>query len=188
MELSRLKILIIVIISLAVNSLIAEEYKRINLEDGGLLEFSTNKLNPDEGYLIFDIDTDFEIKRVELKRSGSMFNHFVIHSVKGRSLHVVRLKAGEYYFSQLKLPQRIHYNLDKTYNFKVEPGVINYPGAFVVESINYIWQAEITIKNRLFKFIEEYRPYLQEYYPGVSLIYNGSYKDLMAEEVELCCE
>ena len=166
----------------------AKKYERITLPDGKLLELSVQDLARNEGYLILEITPSFEIKQLELTKVRGLVPKFVLKSVDEKSVHVIKLKQGDYYFSKIKLPSRMYFKLDKDFQFSVEAGVINYPGEFLMKRGDSFWTANLILKNRLFKFIDTYGQYLKTQYPKYSIKYKGTYSDNTAEEFSLCCE
>lgn len=172
----------------ASNSFAAKKYERITLTDGKLLELSVEALSAKEGYLVLEITPEFEIKRLELTKVRGFSPKFILKDVDEKSVHIIKLKAGKYYFSKIKLPSGMYFKLDQDYKFSVEPGVINYPGEFLMKRGDSFWTANLILKNRLFMFIEKYGEYLKKGYPNSKIIYNGSYVDSTPEEFALCCD
>ena len=166
----------------------AKKYERITLPDGKLLELSVRDLSSNEGYLILEITPSFIIKRLEVSKVAGLGPKFVLKDVDEKSVHIIKLKQGNYYFSRIKLPSRMYFPLNEDFQFSVEAGVINYPGEFLMERGSSFWTASLILKNRLFRFIDIYGDYLKTQYPGYLIKYNGAYLDKTAEEFSLCCE
>ncbi len=89
------------------------------------------ELSSKQGLLIVDIDTELPI-RLLLMDSG-----YALRDIEqGRQVWMVRLRAGEYRWRELRIDRSgtrgsaVRYTIrrDEEYDFSVEAGKINYPG------------------------------------------------------------
>jgi hypothetical protein len=91
------------------------------------------ELSGREGLLIVDIDSAFPIRLLRTNSIG------FADIEEGRHVWMVRLKAGRYRWRAVELEAgrsggvwRYKIEDHEDFRFSVEPGVINYPGQFVV--------------------------------------------------------
>lgn len=99
-----------------------------------ILEGKTSELANDEGYLLLSLDNNEKIDNIIIKavKKGNTFKFKDI--VSGENFALLKVKAGEYYWAVFWYyfkAGHVRYNYKKTdFTFKVEPGVINYPGTW----------------------------------------------------------
>lgn len=97
---------------------------------------------PGDGVLAVSVDSSTSFDMIRITRPDDTFAAIVARSLpEGRSLHFVEVPAGEYQWVRVDLSDGIYgreyvpldENKKQRYTFTVKPGVINYPGDFVVE-------------------------------------------------------
>lgn len=163
--------------------------ERVELSEGDFVELDNTPLNADQGYLILEIDPQFSIGKIELTRIGSFAPVYSIRDLNKKTVHIIKLPEGKYFFSRVKSNFGRHARLDKKhYYLEVKKNKINYPGELVFKLAGGINRFDLRLKNRVFRFKELYSKILHEYYRGYRLVYSGSYVDTYTEEVSACCE
>ena len=94
------------------------------------------QLGNDRGIVLLHVETDVAISRLE--SAGSIAARSL---VKGEHFEVLVARAGRYRWTSLKAPSvwfgvitdyRLPYRLEEL-EFRVEPGVINYPGLLTIK-------------------------------------------------------
>ena len=150
----------------------------INLKSKG--EF----LNSDEGYLLLSIDAFDFIGKFEIKSVGFAKNIEFKDTPSGKHFALIKLKAGEYYWDQFKYyfpngSMKFNYKKDE-YKFKVEPGMINYPGTWYtylnfasMTQASHSFISVNSLSQELTQLKQKYA-YLYSKYP---VKYQGEYND-----------
>ena len=165
-----------------------EGYEVLKFENGNYLEMNSTPLAKNQGYLIIEFQPEFGFDRIELTRKGGLIPSFTIKNVqsKKKSVFIVKLKEGEYYFSRIKTTGGMTFKPSKDFGFSVTSGVLNYSGEILVSRT--AWNSAIFyLKNRLFRFYDEYSKYLEDDYSNVLLHYSGPYVDYSVKELKPCC-
>lgn len=106
------------------------------------VEDYSGKMHPGNGILVVSVDTMIPFSDLRLIRPDDTFAAIAARNLPlGRSLRFVELPAGDYSWARVELGNDGYYEhyiaLDKSkkerYTFTVKPGVVNYPGDFVVQ-------------------------------------------------------
>lgn len=144
------------------------------------------RLEPDEGFLVVNVDTTSRISSVRIQKLGSVLAAAVLpHIDIGRTQQVFVVEAGEYAWDELDLTtnvMRARYLLgkDAEYHFRVEAGQINYPGDLIVRP-RTLEQTSFHLSNRalpVIDWLESQHPSLYRDYP---FRYSGRYPDPFPE-------
>jgi hypothetical protein len=105
-------------------------------------------LAPGDGVLVVAVDTMVPFSDLRLIRPNDTFSAIAARTLpKGRSVRFIEVPAGDYEWAKADLGgyQRYYLALDRNkkqrYTFTVKPGVINYPGDFVlmVDDSQVVW-------------------------------------------------
>jgi dipeptidyl aminopeptidase/acylaminoacyl peptidase len=161
------------------------------------LNFNTNQvinltktdvgLAEDEGYLFLAFETnknisDFVIKPID---SGKKINFKDVNQTNNYAL--LKVKAGEYYWDYFfyYIGGRARFNYDKDEKvFKVEAGVINYPGSWVanmeISGFDKVYQLLTTI-NKSSLEIKRVQQNFPDLYKKHAFKFQGSVKDNYSE-------
>jgi len=155
MDYRVIKVLILVIVFAISLPSFAKKYDRFELSDGSKLEIEKGKLQKGYGYLILELNSDFNLKAVELSNQSTSKIAFKIKGVKKKTTYIIRLKEGVYSFSKVDVPYAKYYKLSKSFKFSVKAGQINYPGELVIRKVGDAGQASFVLRNRSFKFYSQ---------------------------------
>jgi pimeloyl-ACP methyl ester carboxylesterase len=123
--------LLVLFLSLLVGAPCASAKKGDEYTPGHLVD-----LEPGEGYLLLSIDSATQLATIKLaKAKGSSSAHVFEDIGKGRSSRLIKLPEGNYHWSQLTA-WSYYWTLDGDPNlgFKVDAGVVNYPGTLKITS------------------------------------------------------
>ena len=107
-------------------------------------------LAPGDGVLVVAVDTMVPFSDLRLIRTNDTFSAIAARTLpKGRSVRFIEVPAGDYEWAKVDLntygDQQYYLPLDRNkkqrYTFTVKPGVINYPGDFVlmVDDSQVVW-------------------------------------------------
>ena len=129
---------------------------QFNTNETIILKGKNEKLSDNEGYLYLSIDsqTGFKYFTIWHVNGGKPLRFDDVSSGKNHAL--IKLKAGDYYWVRFKVGNYF-YDFKRTqFPFKIEPGVINYPGTwnFAFKSNNNIGTLFINSTNN---FSTEYK-------------------------------
>ena len=160
-------------------------------EDELILRSGKNQdLAADEGYLYLSLESHDIFADVILDRVGSG-KALKFEDVQQGSNHaLIKLKAGTYYwkvFKYFSLKERVQFKFkEDEYHFEVKPGIINYPGTWIVD-IERVdrRRASISLKNEN-KFSYEsfyYQRSLKKHLPDHDLVYQGVTEDMYAKHL-----
>lgn len=147
-------------------------------------------LSEDEGYLLLSLNTDLsmdykdKIDNLTIKSIGFGNNLKFYDIQKGENFALLKLKAGTYYwdlFMYYFKTGKFRFNYDKDeYAFKVEPGVINYPGTWN-SSLNYVLSFkayhELRKNNQLALELKKLRKFNKDLFLKYEVKYQGDYED-----------
>lgn len=122
----------------------------------------SGKLAPGDGVLVVAVDTMLPFSDLRLIRPNDTFAAIAASNLQtGRSVRFIEVPAGEYQWAKIDLNDNgyVHYyvaldqNKKERYTFTVKPGVINYPGDFVVtiDENRKVW-----VKAYLYQAINRY--------------------------------
>ena len=148
------------------------------LEPGVLPE-----LGADEGLLVVAVDSRQTLYGVRLGREGRLLGStFLRRLPEGRSHRVFRLKAGDYQWMEVQPFGGWRFRLrdDAEFRFRVEPGVVNYPGDLSFEASS-LWRAHLRLANRgaaALDWLKSTHPQLLERH---GFRYSGAYPDPFPE-------
>lgn len=151
----------------------------INIEDNDDL-----LLDEDEGYLLLALETDEEIDSMIIKsdKFGGNLNFREVQP--GHNIALIKLKAAHYHWDASmyygkKARVRFTYAKDE-YDFRVEPGVINYPGTWNstlhFTHSNKVYQI-ITKNNLLSTELDQLENINPQIFENYDLKYQGKYQD-----------
>lgn len=152
---------------------------------------STFELAPDEGLLVIHTVTDRPVLYVTVNGEA------VVRSLKrGVRYEIVVAKAGTYRWTEVALAERDEdsrlwksswrmKDIRDYWTFRVEPGVINYPGQLAIYTAGGLRKglSDLRIANRsaqIWVLLREQRPDLVERY---RLVYTGGERDAFFERV-----
>lgn len=141
-------------------------------------------LADDEGYLLLSLDNNIKIGNIIIKpvKRGNTFKFKNV--VSGENFALLKVKAGEYYWAvfwyYFKAGQ-VRYNYKKTeFTFKVEPGIINYPGTWTANlSFSGYRRAYQTFEsiNKSSYELKKLRKYHKDIYSDYSFKFQGTVED-----------
>lgn len=125
------KTVLLMLLSLLLASPLASANKRDEYTPDNLAE-----LGAGEGYLLLNIDSATELATIKLAKAKGMASAHVFENIaKGRSARLIKLPEGRYHWSELTAWDYYWtFKDDKDLFFKVEAGVINYPGTLKIRA------------------------------------------------------
>ena len=109
---------------------------------------SAPALGENEGFALFDIDTDIEVEKIQLDRLGSIFSFPKIADLPaGQYTRLLKLPAGTYHFEKFETGW-LYWEFEDVRNskFTIEPGKINYVGE-VRSRASYGFSRSLSIEN-----------------------------------------
>jgi dienelactone hydrolase len=137
------------------------------------------KLAADEGLVAIVVDTTSSLRDVRFRKDGRIFDAAMIKNVNpGATPSLYVMPAGVYEWSRVTTMFNIWYDVKESpeAKFKVEPGVLNYPGDMLVRDA-YTKTASIQFFNRSLQVMD----WLEETHPSVfekyAFEYKGHYPD-----------
>ena len=138
------------------------------------------KVKDGNGLLAVDINTaNAYVNVVKIERVGSLFGGTSLTGLGlGDNVRLVELPAGTYRWSRVDMNGAyLHIRDDERFQFKVEPGVINYPGDLDIEYTGSGNRYYTTVSDRAGRAMSN----LDTMYPGVRhkfpLRYQGALPD-----------
>jgi dipeptidyl aminopeptidase/acylaminoacyl peptidase len=138
------------------------------------------KVKDGNGLLAVDINTtNAYVNVVKVERVGSLFGGTSLTGLGlGDNVRLVELPAGTYRWSRVDMNGAyLHIRDDERFQFKVEPGVINYPGDLDIQSTGSGNRYYTTVSDRAGRAMSN----LDTMYPGVRhkfpLRYQGALPD-----------
>lgn len=98
-----------------------------------------DKLDADEGLLLLVVDNGIGASSIRIDGPG-LFSDDLAKVGHGVNVRLMRFLAGEYRWTKVNRPQMLGYSYfnlsdDPDFAFRVEPGVINYPGDLLMQRI-----------------------------------------------------
>jgi hypothetical protein len=123
-----------------------------------LAENDIGPLGENEGYVILPLVVSGLIpESVTIADSNLFGNSYKVENIKGgNNFNIIRLPAGEYKWSKVRLHKSHYFNLkDKEFNLTVKSGVINYGGHLIVEINPEFGTANLNYVNRSSQIIKE---------------------------------
>ncbi len=102
------------------------------------LEEDRVELGTDEGVLVLAIDSNMDVDRLELRRDGAFLPVDKLSNIPGQNVRyfVYVLEAGDYYIRRIwpdHGANRRYFEPPRNVSeFSVKPGIVNYPGTFIV--------------------------------------------------------
>ena len=122
-----------------------------------------------DGLLAVNINAPPFTSLVRIGKVGSVLGGVTLTSLdQWRTIRLVQIPAGEYRWTRVDLlggGGYLRVKDDPRYHFKVEPGVINYPGDLDVETVGS--RFHIGVPNRAARFLAA----LDQHFPGARLKY-----------------
>jgi dipeptidyl aminopeptidase/acylaminoacyl peptidase len=175
-----IKLLFLLVIS---TTLLAKEVQ-FNTNELIILKGKEESLSSDEGYLLLSLETYDHIGELVIKPTGSGKKLKFKGVFIGENFALIKLKAGEYYWDKIKyyfLLGSMPFNYKKSdFTFKVEAGVINYPGTWYA-NLNFtgIDSAALPFKavNKLSYELGKLRKVHNDLYQKYPFKYQGAIKD-----------
>ena len=175
-----IKLLLLLVIT---TSTLAKEVE-FNTNELFILKGKEESLSSDEGYLLLSLETYDHIGELVIKpvNSGKKIK-FKGVSI-GENFALIKLKAGEYYWDKIKyyfLLGTMPFNYKKSdFTFKVEAGVINYPGTWYA-NLKFIGNGSAALPfkaiNKLSYELGKFRKRYSDIYEKYPFKYQGTIKD-----------
>jgi dipeptidyl aminopeptidase/acylaminoacyl peptidase len=137
------------------------------------------KLRPGEGLLLVEVDSNWALESIRVKKDGAIFTSGVLSGIKeGHTARLYVVPAGRYAWHEITAFWFARYQLkDKPeYAFEVVPGKITYPGDLVVRLTGPL-SANLLVSNRGLRamdWLESQHPTLARDY---AFTYTGHYPD-----------
>jgi dipeptidyl aminopeptidase/acylaminoacyl peptidase len=139
----------------------------------------TPRLDPDEGLVAIVVDTTSSLRDVRLRKDGRIFNAATLEWVNpGATPKLYVMPVGTYQWSRATTFFGMWYDFkdNEDTKFRVEPGVINYPGDLLMRG-TYTNNANFRFSNRglqVMDWLEETHP---ELFARYAFHYTGHYPD-----------
>lgn len=101
-------------------------------------------IEPDQGFLLVDVDANAAIHRVAFQPADRSWPRFFLENLpKGRSTRLIRVPAGEYRWGRVEIMGYTYYKRERPYiweidssedqwRFEVVAGTVSYPGVLVL--------------------------------------------------------
>ena len=137
------------------------------------------KLRPGEGLLLVEVDSNWALDSIRVKKDGAIFTSGVLSGIKeGHTARLYVVPAGRYAWHEVTAFWFARYQLkDKPeYAFDVVPGKITYPGDLIVRLTGPL-SANLLVSNRGLRamdWLESQHPALARDY---AFTYTGHYPD-----------
>jgi dipeptidyl aminopeptidase/acylaminoacyl peptidase len=137
------------------------------------------KLDSGEGLLLVEVDSNFDLDSVRVKKDGALFTAGVLRGIKaGQSARLYVVPAGRYVWYQVTTSWGAAYTMtNKTeYRFDVVPGKITYSGDLIFRPTS-AFTANLLVSNRGLRamdWLEAQHPQLARTY---DFVYAGHYPD-----------
>ena len=134
-------------------------------------------MRPDEGLILLVFDGNSSVDSVAIKAFGSDDRYTIKDPRVGRTIKLLAATKGNYYWSSLSL-KYLRYTMRSSnqFRFKVEPGVLNYPGDLIYRQRAFTGDP-IHRANRSLSLMD----WLAKTYPGIEkqfdFRYVGDYPD-----------
>lgn len=142
------------------------------------------KVKDGDGLLVVNISSEAFIDVVKIERMGSLFGGASLTRLgRGDNVRLIELPAGDYRWSRIDMQYMAYLNIrkDARFQFKVEPGVINYPGDLDIEYAGSGGRYHTNVSDRAGRAMVN----LDSLYPGVRqkfpLRYQGALPDKFPE-------
>jgi len=141
-------------------------------------------LEEDRGYLLLEVNTDVQLKKVEL-RGAENVNLTQADLKAGSNYILIELEAGEYYVNKVSFDTG-YYNMylktnEDFFYFNVKPQTISYIGTLSVKFGNLFGIGSTLLVNNSSYALE----FMQESFPNIlnsrKIVYSGPGKDLFLE-------
>jgi dipeptidyl aminopeptidase/acylaminoacyl peptidase len=182
------KIYAVMLLLLALNQLQASSFntREVIIESGQSVE-----LDADEGYVFIEVISNSYLKNVHFKSTGFLGNRITFREVdKGVNQALVKVKAGQFYLEKVQvghpdLTLRKRFDKDQ-HVFEVKPGVVNYPGTWVIEyeDLNYFfYRVFADIENRTSRVYPDFAANFPEVYKQVPMVYHHQANDEYIESL-----
>jgi hypothetical protein len=107
-------------------------------------------LKPNEGLLLVEVDSNYPLQSIKVKKDGTIFTAGVLNGIKqGQTARLYVVPAGRYAWHEINAFWFSRYELkDKPeYAFDVVPGKITYAGDLIVR-LTGLFSADLQISNR----------------------------------------
>jgi hypothetical protein len=148
------------------------------------VENYSGKLEPGDGVLVIAVNSDVWFQDLRFIRPHDAFAAIAARNLpKGRSLHFVELPAGDYQWVKIDLSDNTYEHrwvaLDddkkQRFTFTVKPGVMNYPGDFVVATANngYNTRYYIQLIDRSAMLLSDLGPDQKTMLDNLGWVYSG---------------
>lgn len=146
---------------------------------------SKNSLAEDEGYLYLSLTTDTEISRLTIDGEG-FGNKIRFNGVpKGENFALLKVKAGTYHWEHINIHLGAAYHIrayleNDGHDFKVKPGVVNYPGSWNF-SAQWVGNSRARMKLQNFNFLSfemaHFKHEYQKLIGPIDFVYQGEISD-----------
>ncbi len=155
-----------------------------------IMNGSDPELAADEGYLFLVLETSDFFSTLVLDRVGKGKRLKFARVGPGGHYALIKLKAGKYYWKTLKsyFASMISFNFDEDdFVFDVKPGVVNYPGAWLLDlkfkSNNQVRLSFMTENKTSFDWIYFKRNY-QKFVESTPFVFTGRADDQYVKFIE----
>lgn len=137
------------------------------------------KLKPNEGLLLVEVDSNYALESIRVKKDGTVFTAGVLTGIKeGQTARLYVVPAGRYAWYEINAFWFARYELkDKPeYAFEVVPGKITYAGDLIVR-LTGAYTADLQLSNRGLRAMD----WLDAQHPALArdyeFTYSGHYPD-----------
>lgn len=138
------------------------------------------ELSPDEGLVLFVVDTNTKISNVQVNRVNGGTAVVLNYQDTGRNLALYVGKAGEYVWSEVNLTtvdMRSRFRIAKPeFRFSVVPGKLTYPGDLVVRP-DSLTRSYIQVHNRALAAMDWVETTHSQSIRALPFVYAGYYPD-----------
>jgi pimeloyl-ACP methyl ester carboxylesterase len=137
------------------------------------------KLKPNEGLLLVEVDSNYPLQSIKVKKDGTIFTAGVLNGItQGQTARLYVVPSGRYAWHEINAFWFSRYELkDKPeYAFDVVPGKITYAGDLIVR-LTGLFSADLQISNRGLRAMD----WLEAQHPALARDYEfafvGHYPD-----------